>query len=178
MSYSEGYRTKHSTAWQCYFCLDYYARQNKFDGHVENCTGCPGYVYNFNTQSLLTFEENLKYKGNIPLVAYINFEMTALTNQQWIDPGNREMFAVSCAIIFTFHPDLHIDRVIIEHSFIYSLERLADLSYLTCKQLKLKDGKTLLQLKDCTLAVHTGNSKIAISEMFTTKLKFTVDCLL
>ena len=87
------------------------------------------------------------------------------------------MFAVSYAIIFTFHPDLHIDRVIIEHSFRYSLERLADLSYLACKQLKLKDGKTL-QLKDCTLAVHTGNSKIAISEMFTTKLKFTADCLL
>ena len=158
--------------------MDYYAWQNKFDGHVENCTGHPGYVYKFNTQSLLTFEENLKYKGNIPLVAYIDFETTALTDQQWIDPENREMFAVSYAIIFTFHPDLHIDCVIIEHSFRYSLEKLADLSYLTCKQLKLRDGKTLLQLKDCTLAVHTGNSKIPISEMFTTKLKFTADCLL
>ena len=33
-------------------------------------------------QILLTFEENLKYKGDIPLVAYIDFETTALTNDQ------------------------------------------------------------------------------------------------
>ena len=46
------------------------------------------------------------------------------------------------------------------------------------KQLKCKDEKTLLQLKDCGLAVHARNNKIAISEMFTTKLKFAADCLL
>ena len=111
----------------------------------QRITGHPGYVYNFNTQSLLTFEENLKYKGDIPLVAYINFETTAPTDQQWIDPKNRKMFAVSYVIIFEFSPDLDIDRVIIGRSFGHSLERLADLSYLTRKQLKFKDEKTLLQ---------------------------------
>ena len=29
--------------------------------------GKPGYGYNFNTKSLVTFEENLKFKGDIPL---------------------------------------------------------------------------------------------------------------
>ena len=111
----------------------------------QRITGHPGYVYNFNTQSLLTFEENLKYNSDIPLVAYINFETTAPTAQRWIDPKNRKMFAVSYVIIFEFSPDLHIDRVIIERSFGHSLERLADLSYLTRKQLKFKDKKTLLQ---------------------------------
>ena len=33
-------------------------------------------------QGLLTFEENLKYEGNIPLVAYIEFETTAPTDKQ------------------------------------------------------------------------------------------------
>ena len=88
------------------------------------------------------------------------------------------MFAVSYIIIFAFHPDLHIDRVIIECCFGHSLKRLADLSYLMRKQLKFKDKKTMLQLKDCALAVHARNSKIAISEMFTTELKFAADCLL
>ena len=34
--------------------------QKGYDRHFEICTGRPGYVYNFNTQNLLTFEENLK----------------------------------------------------------------------------------------------------------------------
>ena len=88
------------------------------------------------------------------------------------------MFAILYVIIFVFHPDLRTDCIIIEHSFGHSLQKLVDLSYLTRKQLKFKDEKTLLQLKDCTLAVHARNSKIAISEMFTTELKFAVDCLL
>ena len=118
-------------------------------------------------------------------MAYIDFETTAPTDQQWIDPENRKMFAVSYVIIFAFHIDLYIDcRIIwifsgkVLCSFGHSFERLADLSYLTCKQLKFKDEKTLLQLKDCALAVHARNSKIAISEMFTIKLKRTADCLL
>ena len=88
------------------------------------------------------------------------------------------MFVVSYVIIFTFHPDLHIEHVIIEHSFGHSLERLADLSYLNHEQFKFKDEKMLLQLKDCMLAVHAENSEIAISEMFTTKLKFVANYLL
>ena len=142
--YNEGQRIKWSTSLQCYLCSNYYALQDKFDRHAENCTGCPSYVYNFNTQSLSTFEENLKYEGNIPLVAYIDFKTTAPTDQQRLDPKNRKMFAVSYVIIFAFHPDLQIDCIIIEHSFGHSLERLADLSYLTYEQLKFKDEKTLL----------------------------------
>ena len=104
--------------------------------------------------------------------------MTASTDQQWLDPKNRKMFAVSYVIIFAFHPDLHIDRVIVERSFGHSLKGLADLSYLTLEQLKFKDEKTMLQLKDCALAVYARNSKIAVSEMLTTELKLAADCLL
>ena len=34
----------------------------------------------------------------------------------------------------------------------------------------------LLPLRDCALTVAAKNSKIAISEMFTTELKFAADC--
>ena len=36
-------------------------------------------------QSLLAFEENLNYKGDIPLVTYIDFEATAPTDD-CLDP--------------------------------------------------------------------------------------------
>ena len=112
-SFNEGSKIKHCSAWQCYFCFNYYARKDKFDRHFENCTGQPGYVYNFNTENFLTFEENLKYKGDLPLVAYIDFETTAPTDE-CLNPENRRTFTVSYVIIFTFHPDLDIDCVIIE----------------------------------------------------------------
>ena len=126
----------------------------------------------------MTFEEKLKYRGDIPLVVYFDFETIAPADQQRIDCENRKMFAVSYVIISAFHPDLHINQVIIEGSFGHSLKRLVDLSCLMCKQLVFKDEKTLLQLKYCMLAVHARNCKIAISEMFTTELKFAAACLL
>ena len=154
-------------ACQCCFCSNYYSRKDKYDRHVENCTGRRGCVYNFNTNSLLTFEENLKYKGDIPLVACIDFETTAPTDD-CLDPENRKLFAVSCVIIFPFDPDLDIDRVIIERSFGHSRKKLASLTYLTREQLNFKDNNTLLQLRDCALAAADKKSKTAISEMFTT----------
>ena len=49
---------------------------------------------------------------------------------------------------------------------------------MTCEQLNFKDNKTLLQLKDYALNVLAKNSAYAISEMFSTELKFAADCLL
>ena len=123
-SFNEGTKIKHCSVWQCYFSSNYYARKDKFDRHFENCTGRPDYVYNFNTQNLLTFKENLEYKGDIPLVTYIDFETTVPTDE-CLDPENRKMFAVSYVISFAFHPELDIDRVIIES------KRLTSLNYLT-----------------------------------------------
>ena len=77
------------TAFQCHFCSNYYSRKDKFDRHIENCTGKPGYVYNFNIQNLLTFEENLKFKRDIPLTAYIDFETTAPTDD-CLDPETKK----------------------------------------------------------------------------------------
>ena len=151
-SFSEGAKIKYITAWQCYFCSKYFGMKDRSDQHFENCSGRHGYVYNFNTENMLTFEENLKYKGDIPLIAYVDFETTAPKND-CINPENRAMFAVSYVMNFALHPELDINRVIIEHSFGHSREKLTSLNYLMREQLKVKDRATLLQLRDCTLAV-------------------------
>ena len=176
-TFSENGILRHGTAFQCHFCSNYYGRKDKYDRHLDSCTGKPGYIYNFNTQSLITFEENLKYKSDIPLTAYIDFETTALTDN-CLDPENAKMFVVSYVIIFTFHPELEIDKVIIERSFGHSEYTLTSLNYLTVDQLNFKNNKTLLQLRDCALNVARKKSKLAIAKMFTTELKFAGDCLL
>ena len=150
VSCSEGQKSgkvKHSTVWQCYFCSNHYARKDRNDRHIENCAGRLGYFYNLNIQSLFMFEENLKYKGDIPLVAYIDFEITTPTDT-CLDPENRNLYAVSFVIVFAFHLDLpQIDRVIIECSFGHSLQKLNDLSYLTCDQLEFITREQIQQLK-------------------------------
>ena len=151
-TFSENQKIKHSTAFQCYFCSNYYSRKDKFDRHVENCTGKPGYVYNFNIQNLLTFEENLKFKRDVPLTIYIDFETTTPTDD-CLDPETRKMNAVSYVIIFAFHPELEMKRIIIERSFGHSLQKLTTIDYLTAEQLKFKDTTTLKQLRDCAFSV-------------------------
>ena len=153
LTFNENQKIKHSTAYQCYFRSNYYGRKDKFDRHIENCTGKPGYVCNFNIQNILTFEENLKFKRDIPLTAYIDFETTAPTDD-CLDPETKKMNAVSYVIIFAFHLELDLKRVIIE-SFGHSLEKLTTINYLTTEQLKYKDLTTLKQLTDCAISVAT-----------------------
>ena len=148
-------KIKHGTAFQCYYCSHYFARKDRlFERHIKNCTGKPGFVYNFNTQNLLTFEENLKFKRDIPLTVYIDFETTAPTDD-CLDPETKKMNAVSYVIIFAFHPKLKMKRVIIERSFGHSLKKLTTIDYLTNEQLKFKDVITLKQLRDCALSVFS-----------------------
>ena len=151
-TFSENQKIKHSTAYQCFFCSNYYGRKNKFDRHIENCTGKPSYIYNFNIQNILTFEENLEFKRDIPLAAYIDFEMTAPTDD-CLDPETKKMNAVSYVIIFAFHLELDLKRVIIERSFGHPLEKLTTIDYLTTEQLKYKALTTLKQLRDCAILV-------------------------
>ena len=116
-------------------------------------------------------------KRNIPLTAYIDFETTAPTDD-CLDPESKKMNAVSDVIIFAFHLELDLKRVIIERSFGHSLEKLTTIDYLTTEHLKYKDLTTLKQLRDCSISVASKKNKIAISEMFSTELKFASGCLI
>ena len=79
-TYNDGDKTKYSTAQQCYYFSNFYGRKDKYEKHIKNCTDQPGTIYGFSVQNLVTFEDNLKYKGDLKLTAYIDFETTAPTN--------------------------------------------------------------------------------------------------
>ena len=72
-TFSDGTKIRHSIAWECYYCCNYYGRKETFDRNIENFIGQTGIIYNFNIQNLVTYEDNLRYKGNMLLVIYIDF---------------------------------------------------------------------------------------------------------
>ena len=176
-SYTTGEKIKHTSAFRCYYCTSFFVRKERFEKHLKNCTGKPGYVYNFDTQNILTFEENLKNKHDIPLSAYIDFETTAPTDKMF-DPECCKMKPVSYSIIFAFHPSFNLNRVIILRSFGHSLSNLTTVGYLTSEQLKYRDEITMKQLRDAAINVNEGNNPNAIAEMFSIELKFASDCLM
>ena len=136
---------------------------------MEHCSGVPGIVYNFNNQNLVTFEDNLGYKGDLPVVAYIHFEATAPTGSCF-DPEQKKMFVVSYVIILAFHPKLKMNRVIIQRSFGHFLQQLTTTDYLTNDQISFVDVKLIKQLKDSTLEVSRKKSKNSIAQMFSIEL--------
>ena len=65
----------------------YHRDRQKYFTHLSQCSGIPGVVYNFNTQNLVTYENNIKYKGDLPMTLYFDFETTAPTEETIYDPS-------------------------------------------------------------------------------------------
>ena len=160
----KGKKIKHDKASQSYYCSNYYIRQDIYDKHINYCSGILGILYNLYTQNLVTFENNLKYKVDLPFVAYCDFEITAPTDSQ--SPEGTEMLPVSYVINFAFHPDLNFDKIIIERSFGHNLSNL-----------QYVDAATTVQLRTCAIKVIKRNFKQEISEMFAIELKFAGDSI-
>ena len=111
--------------------------KSKYKKHVKNFSGILGILYSFNTQNLVGFEDTLKYKDELPFAAYCNCETTT----SLFTPENREILPVSYKIIFISHPDLNLDRIIIERSFGHDLKLKSD--YLNGIVLSFADSKTI-----------------------------------
>ena len=75
-------------AYTCYYCQKFFVLQDRFKKHIESCTGVPGIVYNFQTQNLVTFEDNLKNKGDLPMTFYFDLETTTPTDSCY-DPEQK-----------------------------------------------------------------------------------------
>ena len=56
-----------------------------------------------------------------------------------LDPEQKKMFVISYVMIVAFHPELQIDRIIIQRSFAHSIEELTSLDYFTREQLNFID---------------------------------------
>ena len=96
-------KTKDSRELEYYHCSNSFVNNNKYEKYIKNYSRIPGVLHKFDNLNIVIFENNLKYKGNHPFVAYCNFEITT-TSESAFNPENRKMFAVCYIIIFASHP--------------------------------------------------------------------------
>ena len=104
--WSTGKSLRHARAYQCYYCSSYYIQKARYQKYIEKCSGIPGVVYNFTNQNPVSFEGKIGNKGNLPLVAYMDFETTAPA-EIFLTPEQKKIFVVSYTLIFAFHPKLN-----------------------------------------------------------------------
>ena len=79
----------HGFASECYYYGNFFARADKQKRHIENFSGVPGIINNFNNKNLITFEDNFKSKGEMPMAKYFDFETTARTDNCF-DPEQKK----------------------------------------------------------------------------------------
>ena len=132
---------------------------------MKHCSGKPGVIYSFTNQSLISYEDNFKAKGDLRFVVYFDFETTAPTDN-YLDPEQRKMFVVSYVMIVAFHPALNLDRVIICRSFAHTLDQLSNIDYLTRERTDFIDSYLIHMLKDCVCEVSKRQCKNSLGQMF------------
>ena len=128
----------HGFAFECYYCGKFFARADKQKRHIGNCSGASGIIYNFNNKNLITFEDNFKSKGDMPMAIYFDFETTAPT-ENCFNPEQKKMFVMSYVLIVSFHPHLNLRKIIVQRSYVHSLEQLTTINYLNKDQMSFID---------------------------------------
>ena len=139
--------------YQCYYCNNFFIQEMRQKRHMENCSGRPGEVYNFNNQNLISYQDNFRGKCDIPFVIYFDFETTAPTDN-CLDPKQKKMFVVSYVIIVAFNLELNLERIIIQRSFANSIDQLTSLNYFTREQITFIDPSLIKMLKDMAFDVE------------------------
>ena len=54
--------------YECFYCNDFFIIKNKLERHLRTCGKKPGVLYDFNLKNVVTFEDNVKYKGDVPFL--------------------------------------------------------------------------------------------------------------
>ena len=57
--------------YQCFYCNKFFIVETRQKRHMENCSGKPGVVYNFNNQGLISYQGNFHLKGDVSFVVYL-----------------------------------------------------------------------------------------------------------
>ena len=76
------------------------------------------------------------------------------------------MFVVSYVMIVAFHPELKLDRIIIQRSFAHSIEQLTSLDYFTREQITFIDQSLIKMLKDMAFEFVKRRCQNSIGQMF------------
>ena len=96
-----------------------------------------------------------------------------ISKQQWANlfSQTREC-VISYWQIYTFHPSLNLDKIVVFRSFQQKPEEMYDLSHF-----KKEHKPSFHQLKDVADAVFARHKSISLAELFSVKLKLTINTL-
>ena len=86
--------------------------------HTKVCAAKEGITYRFNIGDIISFQDNFRYLGYVPFTVYFDFETTTDDTVFF----NSKMFVVSYCQIYSFHPSLNLEKVVIFWSFQQSAE--------------------------------------------------------
>ena len=117
--------------------------------HLEVCAAKEGITYSFNNGNIISFQDNFRYQGDLPFTVHFDFETTT-GDSVFFDP---KMYVVSYCRIYTFHPGLNLDKIVIFRSFQQNAEEIYDLSHLKKEHVPFFNMGTFFQLKDAAPAV-------------------------
>ena len=160
----KGLKRSHQAS-QCFHCNKFFIVEARQKRHMENRSGKPGIVYNFNNQCLICYQDNFHNKGDIPFTIYFDFKTIAPTDN-CLDPEQNKMFVVSYVIIVAFHSALKLDRIIIYRSFAHSLEQLTTLNYFSREQISFIEPHLINMLRDMAFDVSKRKCKNSVGQMF------------
>ena len=145
--------TRTHKCYQCYYCNKCFIQEMWQKRHMENCSGRPGEVYDFNNQNLISYQDNFRGNFDIPFVIYFDFETTAPT-ENCLDLKQKKMFVVSYVKIVAFNLELNLERIIIQRSFANSIDQLTSLNYFTREQITFIDPSLIKMLNDMAFEVE------------------------
>ena len=159
---------------QCYFCQNFFAKNEEaMKKHLTICAAREGITYSFDKGQIMNFPDNFRYLGGVPFTVYFDFETTT-GDSVYFDP---KMFVVSYYQIYSFHPSLNLDKIVIYRSFQETADKIYDLSHFKREHIPFFNNTTFYQLKDAASAVLAREKFSSLAELFPVELKFTIGTL-
>ena len=108
---------EHVSSWavkQCHFCENFFAKNEEaMKKHLTICAAREGITYSFNNGQIINFKDNFNYLGDVPFTGYFDLETTNGDSVFF----NPKMFVVSYCQIYSSHPSLNLDKIVIYRSF-------------------------------------------------------------
>ena len=97
-----------------------------------------------------------------------------LVTLSFFDP---KMFVVSYCQIYSFHPSLNLDKIVIFRIFQQTAEEIYGLSHFKQEHIPFFNKTTFYQLKAAASAVLAREKSTSLAKLFSVELKFTVENL-
>ena len=150
----------HSTfADQCYGCNKFLTEKNNLEKHLEICGSMPRLVYRFKNQSILTFEDNVKFMGDLHFSIYFYLETTSGKKIYEFEEA-AEMYPISCLCCFLQSLLEPRPNICSAGSFNHTFEQLNGVSNLSNELLKFFNPIAPKQLRDCAKAIFDKKRNI------------------